>query len=90
MFKFRCANHSEEPLKAKIMSAEASIIFESPRHGTTIEFEHLYLSHLSFNFTGENVLQREIVGENGGIQIFTGNSSKFLIDRKKQYNRLMW
>ena len=22
MFKFRCANHSEEPLKAKIMSAE--------------------------------------------------------------------
>lgn len=49
-----CANHSDEPLKAKIMSAEASIIFESPRHGTTIEFEHLYLSHLSFNFTGEN------------------------------------
>ena len=54
MFKFRCANHSEEPLKAKIMSAEASIISESPRHGTTIEFEHLYLSHLSFNFTGGN------------------------------------
>ena len=49
-----CANHSDEPLKAKIMSAEASIIFESPRHGTTIEFEHLYLSHLSFNFTGGN------------------------------------
>ena len=49
-----CANHSDEPLKAKIMSAEASIIFESPRHGTTIEFEHLYLSHLSFDFTGEN------------------------------------
>ena len=38
----------------KIMSAEASIISESPRHGTTIEFEHLYLSHLSFNFTGGN------------------------------------
>jgi len=54
VFKFRCANHSEEPLKAKIMSAEASIISESPRHGTTIEFEHLYLSHLSFNFTGGN------------------------------------
>jgi len=36
------------------MSAEASIISESPRHGTTIEFEHLYLSHLSFNFTGGN------------------------------------
>ena len=54
MLKFRCANHSEEPLKAKIMSAEASIIFEFPRHGTTIEFEHLYLSHLSFNFTGGN------------------------------------
>ena len=54
MFKFRCANHSEEPLKAKIMSAEASIIFESPRHGITIEFEHLYLSHLSFDFTGGN------------------------------------
>jgi len=36
------------------MSAEASIIFESPRYGTTIEFEHLYLSHLSFNFTGGN------------------------------------
>ena len=53
-FKFRLANHSDEPLKAKIMSAEASIIFESPRHGTTIEFEHLYLSHLSFNFTGGN------------------------------------
>ena len=49
-----CANHSDEPLRAKIMSAEASIIFESPRHGITIEFEHLYLSHLSFNFTGEN------------------------------------
>ena len=49
-----CANHSDEPLRAKIMSAEASIIFESPRHGTTIEFEHLYLSHLSFNFTGGN------------------------------------
>ena len=48
-----CANHSDEPLKAKIMSAEASIISESPRHGTT-EFEHLYLSHLSFNFTGGN------------------------------------
>lgn len=49
-----CANHSDEPLKAKIMSAEASIISESPRHGTTIEFEHLYLSHLSFNFTSGN------------------------------------
>ena len=49
-----CANHSDEPLRAKIMSAEASIIFESPRHGTTIEFEHLYLSHLSFDFTGGN------------------------------------
>ena len=54
MLKFRCANHSEESLKAKIMSAEASIIFESPRHGTTIEFEHLYLSHLSLDFTGGN------------------------------------
>ena len=51
---FPRTGHSDEPLKAKIMSAEASIIFESPRHGTTIEFEHLYLSHLSFNFTGGN------------------------------------
>lgn len=54
-----CANHSDEPLKAKIMSAEASIIFESPRHGTTIEFEHLYLSHLSFNFTSGNYFVAE-------------------------------
>ena len=54
-----CAKHCDEPLKAKIMSAEASIIFESPRHDTTIEFEHLYLSHLSFNFTSGNYFVAE-------------------------------
>ena len=37
-----CANHSDEPLKAKIMSAEASIIFEFHLHCTKIELERLF------------------------------------------------
>lgn len=37
-----CANHSDESLKAKIMSAEASIIFEFHLHCTKIELERLF------------------------------------------------
>ena len=33
-----CANHSDEPLKAKIVSAEASTIFESHLHCTISAF----------------------------------------------------
>lgn len=32
LFRFHCANHSEKPLKAKIVSAMASTIFESYLH----------------------------------------------------------
>ena len=34
LFRFHCANHSEKPLKAKIVSAMASTIFESSLHCT--------------------------------------------------------
>ena len=34
-FHSGCANHSDEPLKAKIVSAEASTIFEFHLHCTT-------------------------------------------------------
>ena len=43
--KFRCANHSDEPPKAKIVSAMASTIFESHLHCTTIEFEQIFGCH---------------------------------------------
>ena len=38
-----CANHSDEPLKAKIMSAEASIIFEFHLHCTISELNTIFL-----------------------------------------------
>ena len=37
LFRFHCANHSEKPLKAKIVSAMASTIFESYLHWTNME-----------------------------------------------------
>ncbi|MBD9018635.1 MAG: hypothetical protein EGR13_10125, partial [Coprococcus comes] len=37
LFRFHCANHSEKPLKAKIVSAMASTIFESYIHWTNME-----------------------------------------------------
>ena len=49
-----CANHSDEPLRAKIMSAEASIIFEFHLHCTKIELERLFFSKWSFYSAGKN------------------------------------
>ena len=49
LLKFRCANHSDEPLKAKIVSAMASTIFESHLHCTTIEFEQIFGCHFPEN-----------------------------------------
>ena len=37
-----CANHSDEPLKAKIMSAKASIIFKSHLHCTYMNLERIF------------------------------------------------
>ena len=50
-----CANHSDEPLRAKIMSAEASIIFEFHLHCTKIELERLFFPKWSIYCTGEKL-----------------------------------
>ena len=44
LFRFHCANHSEKPLKAKIVSAMASTIFESSLHCTISESKEM-ISH---------------------------------------------
>ena len=41
LFRFHCANHSEKPLKAKIVSAMASTIFESSLHCTISESKEM-------------------------------------------------
>ncbi len=40
-----CANHSDEPLKAKIVSAMASTIFESHLHCTISAFTPILFLH---------------------------------------------
>ena len=43
LFRFHCAKHSEKPLKAKIVSAMASTIFESSLHCTISESKEMIL-----------------------------------------------
>ena len=47
-FKFRLANHSDEPLEAKIVSAKASTIFESHLHCTKSELAPFLLDRLPY------------------------------------------
>ena len=51
LFRFHCANHSEKPLKAKIVSAMASTIFESSLHCTISESKEMILSRRPPYFT---------------------------------------
>ena len=44
-----CANHSEEPFGAKIVSAMASTIFKSPLHCAKIESKRFFSSDSPFN-----------------------------------------
>ena len=51
LFRFHCANHSEKPLKAKIVSATASTIFESSLHCTISESKEMILQRRPLYFT---------------------------------------
>ena len=51
LFRFHCANHSEKPLKAKIVSAMASTIFESSLHCTISESKEMILQRRPLYFT---------------------------------------
>ena len=67
-----CANHSDEPLRAKIMSAEASIIFEFHLHCTKIELERLFFSKWSFYGTGKN--GKEIIQRRRKLAVIKGGT----------------
>ena len=62
LFRFHCANHSEKPLKAKIVSAMASIIFESSLHCTISESKEMILPRRPLYFT-DKVLPCYIIVE---------------------------
>ena len=51
LFRFHCANHSEKPQKAKIVSATASTIFESSLHCTISESKEMILPRQPLYFT---------------------------------------
>lgn len=51
LFRFHCANHSEKSLKAKIVSATASTIFESSLHCTISESKEMILPRRPLYFT---------------------------------------
>ena len=53
LFRFHCANHSEKPLKAKIVSAMASTIFESSLHCTISESKEMIFPRRPLYFTGK-------------------------------------
>ena len=53
LFRFHCANHSEKPLKAKIVSAMASTIFKSSLHCTISESKEMILPRRPLYFTGK-------------------------------------
>ena len=67
-----CANHSDEPLRAKIMSAEASIIFEFHLHCTKIELERLFFSKWSFYSAGKN--GKEIIQRRRKLAVIKGGT----------------
>lgn len=58
-----CANHSDEPLRAKIMSAEASIIFEFHLHCTKSEFETVLLCNSSIKVIDNNLRSHTLISE---------------------------
>ena len=62
LFRFHCANHSEKPLKAKIVSATASTIFESSLHCTISESKEIILPRRPLYFT-DKVLPCYIIVE---------------------------
>ena len=62
LFRFHCANHSEKPLKAKIVSATASTIFESSLHCTISESKEMILPRRPLYFT-DKVLPCYIIVE---------------------------
>ena len=62
LFRFHCANHSEKPLKAKIVSAMASTIFESSLHCTISESKEMILPRRPLYFT-DKVLPCYIIVE---------------------------
>ena len=62
LFRFYCANHSEKPLKAKIVTAMASTIFESSLHCTISESKEIILPRRPLYFT-DKVLPCYIIVE---------------------------
>ena len=70
--KFRYAKHSDEPLKAKIVSAKASTIFESHLHCITIEFDRIFVCHFPGNSRFSNYRSNFILSsflQNGVVNV---------------------